>query len=78
MSEAFILQWGGNASSLLATYLLARKRKVCLVLYSLGNLLWITWAMRHHIWAIVSLDGILTVLNVRAWLAWKADEQEAI
>jgi hypothetical protein len=78
MTEAFILQWGGNASILLATYLLARKMKVCLVLYSLGNLLWIIWALQHHVWAIVVLDGILTVLNVRAWLAWKADEQEAV
>jgi len=69
------LQWVGNGLILAATYLLAHKRKSSLVYYSLGNACWITWALPHHVWGIVALDGILTVLNVRAWITWRMDER---
>jgi hypothetical protein len=69
----FWLQWIGNSFILLATYALAKKKRLCLVLYSLGNVCWITSGIHSHLWAIVALDGILTALNIRAWIQWSKD-----
>lgn len=75
MIDTSALPWIGNGLILAATYLLARKRKICLVYYSLGNVLYIVWAFQHQIWGVVALDGVLTGLNVRAWIAWNLEEK---
>lgn len=64
------LQWLGNTCILLGCWLLVDKKKSSLVCFSLGNLCWITYGIHSHLWAIVVLDSILTVLNVKAWIQW--------
>lgn len=65
-----ILQWAGNGFILLATYELSKKKRLCLVYYSIGNLLWMVYSIHSHLWALLALDVILTALNVRAWFKW--------
>lgn len=66
----WVIQWAGNGCILLGSWLLAKKRRSCLVAYSIGNFCWISYGVAAHIWPMVALDAILTGLNVWGWLRW--------
>jgi len=63
------LQWPAMIATLTAAWLVAyqssRKRTVGFCCFIASNVLWITWAVHDHAYALIALQVGLFALNVR-------------
>lgn len=73
-----LLQWPAMAVTVGATWLVGSQRpgwrEAGFVLFLLSNALWIAWGWHDAAWALVVLQGILIVFNVRG--AYSNDKEE--
>lgn len=71
MIEALLnwVQWPAMAVTVLSTWLVAsqsaHKRSAAFWLFILSNILWVTWGLYAHAYALIALQGFLLVMNVR-------------
>jgi hypothetical protein len=63
------LQWPAMFVTVLAAWLVAsrqrRRRNLGFWVFTLSNLLWVTWGVPAKAWGVVGLQACLFVLNIR-------------
>ncbi len=73
-----LLQWPAMAVTVGATWLVGTqrpsRREAGFWLFLLSNALWIAWGWSAAAWALVALQGVLVVFNIRG--AKENDEAE--
>jgi len=42
-----------------------------------GQVLWLAWVWASASWGLLPMNGVLTVLYVRAYMKWKEDERSS-
>lgn len=65
------MTWIVAAVSLWATWLNARKVRLCFALWFVTNACWAVVNVSHGIYARACLDAIYTGLAVYGWFAWR-------
>jgi len=64
-----LLQWPAMAVTVVAAYLVAsrsaRKRAVGFWCFIASNILWVTWGLHDHAYALVGLQFCLAAMNIR-------------
>ena len=62
-------QWPAMAVTVIAAYFVAssqpRRRRAGFWLYLVGNVLWVTWGVHSGAYALVLLQVLLAIMNVR-------------
>jgi hypothetical protein len=63
------LQWPAMVASVLAAWLVASthagRRKVGFWVFLASNVLWVAWGVHDSAWALVALQVVLALMNVR-------------
>jgi hypothetical protein len=64
-----LLQWPAMVASVTAAWLVAstqaRKRNVGFWVFLASNILWVVWGWSTHAYALITLQVILALMNVR-------------
>ena len=64
-----LLQWPAMLVTGLAAYFIAsrsaHKRTIGFWCFLASNILWVTWGLHDHAWALVGLQFCLAALNIR-------------
>jgi len=64
-----LLQWPAMLITIIAAYLVAssqtRRRRAGFWLYMVSNVLWVSWGLHSHAYALVLLQFCLAAMNVR-------------
>jgi nicotinamide riboside transporter PnuC len=66
----FLLQWVGNLFVFLGVWYVGEKKRFCFLYSIIGNVLWVWYSCRTHLWSMVFLAGLFTILAVRNWYKW--------
>jgi hypothetical protein len=63
------LQWPAMVASVLAAWLVASthagRRKIGFWVFLASNVLWVLWGLHDDAWALIALQVILAIMNVR-------------
>ncbi|MEJ6021712.1 hypothetical protein [Ramlibacter sp. PS4R-6] len=63
------LQWPAMVASVLAAWLVASthagRRKVGFWVFLASNVLWVAWGLHDAAWALIALQVVLALMNVR-------------
>jgi len=69
MDTLHLLQWPAMMVTVAAAWLIAsqakRRRKVGFWCFLLSNSLWVVWGWNDHAYALVVLQVVLAILNIR-------------
>lgn len=72
-----LLQWPAMLITVLASWLVAskprRRRHLGFCTFLVSNALWIAWAIPAGAYALVTLQGVLVVTNVRGIIKCRAE-----
>ncbi len=64
-----LLQWPAFAASLLAAWLVAsssaKRRNWGFWVFLASNVLWIAWGWQAQAWALIALQVVLALMNIR-------------
>ena len=72
-----IIQWVANILTVSGVWILAKKDRSALLLLVVGNLLWMCYAISVHMWALVTINLVMTILDVRAWYKWGSESKRS-
>jgi len=70
--------WLGFAFSTLALVLNANHRRLAQVVFIVGNLMWLMWAIHQHLPEVLTSQVVYLILNIRTLLAWLKERQPAV
>jgi hypothetical protein len=63
------LQWPAMVASVLAAWLVASthagRRKIGFWVFLASNVLWVAWGLHDGAWALIALQVVLALMNVR-------------
>lgn len=62
--------WICAAGALTGNFLLAKRRKVAIIVLLCSATLWIIWAVVNGVWSIVALNCIYVLLHIRTIYYW--------
>ena len=69
MNYLDLLQWPAMAATVAAAWLVAsrsaHKRSVGFWVFLASNMLWVAWGLHDTAWALVALQVVLALMNVR-------------
>lgn len=65
------MTWALACLSLWATWLNARKVRLCFALWFVTNICWAFVNVAHEIYARAALDGVYALLAVYGWRNWR-------
>lgn len=64
-----LAQWPAMLVTVIAAYFVAstrpRRRRIGFWLYLLSNVLWVSWGLHSHAYALIVLQACLAVMNIR-------------
>lgn len=66
-----ILSWAGTACLLLDMYLVGQKSRVAWVFCIIGELLWIVYSARTHLWPLLITCIAFFCLGIYNWFTWR-------
>ena len=69
--------WLGFAFSTLALVLNANHRRLAQVVFIVGNLMWLMWAIHQHLPEVFTSQVVYLILNIRTLRAWLKERQPA-
>ena len=76
-----LVQWPAMAVTVAAGWLVAsaaeRRRLWGFALFLVSNVLWVVWGVHDAAWALVALQGVLAVTNVRGVVDNRAGQAAA-
>lgn len=72
-----ILPWLIPCIQFPALYLLGNKKKVCFIMFSMGNVLWIIVSVIDRRWGAVLSLCVYTIFNIRNYIKWRNDEKQS-
>lgn len=72
-----LLPWATSVGTLLGMWLVGQKRSIGWAVGLLNQALWVSFAVVFRAWGLLPLSAALTVIYVRALLAWRRDERVA-
>lgn len=68
------MDWIGAALNILGLWLLPKRKYAALFVFLFSNVAFMIWATTAKNYAILILQGILTVLNVRTYIIWRQQD----
>ena len=74
--DTTIISWIGMAASLLRAYMLANNRMAAIKFSVLLDLWWVMWAVLTQTYALLALNVIYVVLDVRSIWCWSKESSE--
>jgi len=69
------MDWFAAGLSVVATYLLPKRKLIAVYIYLGSSVLYLVWACYAHIWSIAVLQLIMITLNIRTIILWKPPKQ---
>jgi hypothetical protein len=74
-----MIDWIALAFTLIGTYLYSvgtiRELEAGFVVLTIGNVLWLLWALQNHITSMVVSSILFGILNVKAYYKWKGEKK---
>lgn len=65
------MDWIGAVLNVTGLFLLANHRLKAMYVYLLSSVAFLIWGTLNEIWAIVALQAVLLVLNIRVIVKWR-------
>lgn len=66
-----VLSWAGTLCLLLDMYLVGKKTRLAWVFCIVGEMLWIGYSFRLHLWALLVTCIVFLGLGIHNWFAWR-------
>jgi len=71
MELLVIIEWAGTLCSLLGAILNARKMREGFYIWTVGNVFWIMLALSKHLYGMLTMTLVFTVINFIGIYSWK-------
>ena len=72
-----LFTWGTTALCLAGTVLNVKKSVWCFYLWTVGNILWLTFDLLQHLYSRAVLDIVQLILALWGIKCWSKDDREA-
>lgn len=72
------IDWIAAGLGLVGMYYLPTRKRTSIILFLVGNFIWLAWALQTGNWGVMANYVLLGVLNVRTLITWARETQTVV
>lgn len=72
------LDWLANVFIFWGAWEIGKKHRHAFILYLIGEILWITWAVINGVWSLVVASIIFGCLSIWNWIRWAPPVEDEV